>query len=69
MSLGLDGTETYEIDIDDSLQPRQLVRVVAQRETGEEIEFMAVCRCDTPIEIQYLRHGGILHMVIRHMAV
>ena len=67
--LGLDGTETYEIDVDDSLQPRQLVRVVARRVDGTEVEFMTVCRCDTPIEVEYLRHGGILHMVIRHMAV
>jgi aconitate hydratase len=68
-SLGLDGTETYEIDIDDSLQARQLVRVVARGDDDRVIEFMAVNRCDTPIEIDYLRHGGILHMVIRHMAV
>ncbi len=68
-TLGLDGTETYEIDVDDTLQPRQLVRVVARREDDSEVEFMTVCRCDTPIEVDYLRHGGILHMVIRHMAV
>ncbi|VAV99182.1 Aconitate hydratase, partial [hydrothermal vent metagenome] len=31
-------------------------------------EFMAVARCDTPVEVEYLRHGGILHMVLRRMA-
>ena len=32
------------------------------------VEFDAIARCDTPIEVDYLRHGGILHMVIREMA-
>jgi aconitate hydratase len=67
-SLGLDGTETFAIDIDDDLQPRQLVRVTAAREDGSTVEFMATCRVDTPVEIEYLRNGGILHMVIRRMA-
>ncbi len=67
-SLGLDGTETFTVDIDDSLQPRQPVEVVATRADGTAIEFTATCRCDTPVEIQYLRHGGILHMVLRRMA-
>jgi aconitate hydratase len=67
-SLGLDGTETYAIDIDDDLQPRQLVRVKATRTDGSVVEFMAQCRADTPVEIEYLRNGGILHMVLRRMA-
>jgi aconitate hydratase len=67
-SLGLDGTEVFAIDVDDDLQPRQLVRVTATKTDGSTVEFMATCRCDTPVEIDYLRHGGILHMVIRRMA-
>ncbi len=67
-SLGLDGTESFAIDIDDSLQPRQPVAVVATKADGSTVEFTAMNRCDTPIEIQYLRHGGILHMVLRRMA-
>ncbi len=67
-SLGLDGTETFAIDVDDELQPRQLVRVVATKADGATVEFMATCRCDTPVEVQYLRNGGILHMVLRRMA-
>ena len=67
-SLGLDGTESFTIDIDDSLQPRQRVTVIATRTDGTTAEFTATCRCDTPVEIQYLRHGGILHMVLRRMA-
>jgi len=67
-SLGLDGTETFAIDMDDTLQPRQDVPVTATRADGSTVEFAATCRADTPIEIQYLRHGGILHMVLRRMA-
>jgi len=68
-SLGLDGTETYFIDLDDKLLPRQAIPVRAERADGTSTEFAAVCRCDTPIEVDYLRHGGILHMVLRQMAL
>jgi aconitate hydratase len=67
-TLGLDGTESFAIDIDDDLQPRQLVRVTATKTDGATVEFMAQCRADTPVEIEYLRNGGILHMVLRRMA-
>jgi aconitate hydratase len=67
-SLGLDGTETYDIDVDDELRPRQDVRVKATRSDGSTVEFVATCRCDTPVEVEYLRNGGILHMVLRRMA-
>jgi aconitate hydratase len=65
---GLDGTESFSIAIDDDLQPRQLVKVTATDLDGEVAEFMATCRCDTEVEVEYLRNGGILHMVIRRMA-
>jgi aconitate hydratase len=67
-SLGLDGTETYDIRVDDSLQPRQVVPVTATRGDGSTIEFQTVARVDTPIEVEYLRNGGILHYVLRRMA-
>jgi aconitate hydratase len=67
-SLGLDGTETLDIAIDDDLQPRQPVSVTARRSDGSTVTFTATCRCDTPVEVEYLRHGGILHMVLRRMA-
>jgi aconitate hydratase len=66
-SLGLDGTETYSIEVGDDLVPRQPVKVLATRD-GTTTEFMATARCETPIEVDYLRHGGILHMVLRNMA-
>jgi len=67
-SLGLDGTETFDIDLSDDLQPRQEIAVRAVRGDGTRIEFCALARVDTPVEVDYLRHGGILHMVVRQMA-
>jgi aconitate hydratase len=67
-SLGLDGTETFSIDVDDGLTPQQGVTVQALKADGSIVRFVATARCDTPIEIDYLRHGGILHMVLRQMA-
>ena len=65
---GLDGTETYAIEVDDDLQPRQLVKVTATKADGTTVEFMTTCRVDSPVEVDYLRNGGILHMVLRRMA-
>jgi aconitate hydratase len=67
-TLGLDGTETFDIDVDDHLGPREPVAVRATRADGTTITFDAIARADTPVEIDYLRHGGILHMVLRRMA-
>ncbi len=67
-TLGLDGTETFDIAVDDSLQPRQRVKVTATARDGSTREFEAIARIDTPIEIEYLRNGGILHYVLRRMA-
>jgi aconitate hydratase len=67
-SLGLDGTESYDVAIDDSLQPRQSVSVRATAADGSITEFTTVARVDTPIEVEYLRNGGILHFVLRRMA-
>ncbi|HVR79099.1 MAG TPA: aconitate hydratase AcnA [Acidimicrobiia bacterium] len=66
--LGLDGTETFDIDIDDALEPRQRVTVRALAVDGSVKEFGVVARVDTPIEVEYLRNGGILHYVLRKMA-
>ncbi len=67
-SLGLDGMETFDIRIDDNLQPRQDVAVSATRSDGSVINFTTTCRVDTPVEIEYYRKGGILHTVLRNMA-
>jgi aconitate hydratase len=66
-SLGLDGQETYAIALDDHLRPGQTIVVTASRADGSTVEFDTVARVDTPIEVEYLRHGGILHYVLRRM--
>jgi aconitate hydratase len=67
-SLGLDGTEVFDIDVPDPLSPGCAVTVRASHpDTGKRTTFTAVCRIDTPVEVEYYRHGGILHMVLRRM--
>jgi aconitate hydratase len=67
-SLGLEGTEVFEIDINDKVQPRQPVTVKAKRADGSVVQFITTCRIDTPVEVEYYRNGGILHTVLRKMA-
>lgn len=63
-SFGLDGSETYDIHLDDNLSPLQEVVVKARKADGSEISFTTVCRIDTPVEVDYYRNGGILHTVL-----
>jgi aconitate hydratase len=67
-TLGLDGTESFDIAVTDDLTPRQIIKVTATRTDGTKIGFETIARVDTPIEVEYLRHGGILHYVLREMA-
>ena len=67
-SLDLDGTETFDIRLDDTLEPRQAVEVTARKADGDEVHFVTTCRIDTPVEVQYYRNGGILHTVLRQLA-
>ncbi len=68
-SLGLTGREIFDIAIDDGVKPRQQVTVTAtDPETGDKKMFTALCRIDTPVEVEYYRHGGILQAVLRKMA-
>ncbi|MBT8061187.1 MAG: aconitate hydratase AcnA, partial [Gammaproteobacteria bacterium] len=66
-SLGLDGTETYAITGLGDGTAKQ-VDVVATKEDGSEVTFKADVRLDTPKEVEYYRHGGILHYVLRQLA-
>ncbi|MEZ6192323.1 MAG: aconitate hydratase AcnA [Phycisphaerales bacterium] len=67
-SLGLTGEETFDIKVDDNVQPRQTIKVTATKPDGKKVEFDTVCRIDTPVEVDYYRNGGILHTVLRKMA-
>ncbi|HET7726242.1 MAG TPA: aconitate hydratase AcnA [Candidatus Limnocylindrales bacterium] len=68
-SLGLDGTESYTIaGLADGLSPRQRLTVIARWADGTERRFEAIARLDGPIEVEYLRQGGILPAVLRRLA-
>jgi aconitate hydratase len=67
-SLGIAGTETFEITgIAGGIEPGKRVRVLARSASGEETWFDAVLRVDGDAEVEYVRHGGILQMVLREM--
>ncbi|MEJ2514390.1 MAG: aconitate hydratase AcnA [Gammaproteobacteria bacterium] len=66
-SLGLDGTETYDIEGVADADARE-VTVTATPENGEAVRFKARVRIDTPKEREYYRNGGILHYVLRQLA-
>jgi aconitate hydratase len=67
-SLGLDGTEIFDITVPADLKPRQQMQVKATRTDGSSKTFQVLCRVDTPGEVEYLRHCGILLFVLRKMA-
>jgi aconitate hydratase len=67
-TLGLRGDEIYDIiGIREGLYPRKKLTVIARRPNGEKIEFKVTARLDNPVEVEYYRHGGILHYVLRRM--
>jgi aconitate hydratase len=71
-SLGLSGREVIEIEglasaVDSGFKDGRKVTVRAKREDGKTVEFKAIIRIDTPQEIHYYRHGGILQYVLRKL--
>ncbi|RMF09949.1 MAG: aconitate hydratase, partial [Alphaproteobacteria bacterium] len=68
-SLGLVGTEVFSITgIADGITPRQDVACTITYADGSTKEIMLLCRIDTADEVEYFRHGGILHYVLRSLA-
>jgi aconitate hydratase len=67
-SLGLTGTEVF--DLAPLKEGAKKLKVTAKAEDGEgkSVDFQATVRIDTPNEWQYFRHGGILHYVLRQLA-
>ncbi|MCL4300554.1 MAG: aconitate hydratase AcnA [Anaerolineae bacterium] len=65
-SLGLTGKESYTVHIDDTLKPRQDIRVDVTDEKGVTRTLVTTCRVDTPVEVDYYRNGGILQTVLRN---
>ncbi|MGE5597406.1 MAG: aconitate hydratase, partial [Hyphomicrobiales bacterium] len=67
-SLGLTGRETYAITgIADGLEPGKTLTVTATADDGSAKTFQAIARIDTPVELDYYRHGGILQYVLRQL--
>ena len=66
-SLGLTGEEVFHIEGVADLTPRKVLTVRAVKPDGSERTFQVLARVDTPIEVEYYRHGGILPMVLRKM--
>ncbi|WP_438422041.1 aconitate hydratase AcnA [Bacillus siamensis] len=64
-TLGLTGKEVIEVDVDETVRPRDLLTVRAISEDGTVKTFEVVVRFDSEVEIDYYRHGGILQMVLR----
>ncbi|MBY0008359.1 aconitate hydratase AcnA [Priestia aryabhattai] len=64
-TLGLTGKETIAVAVDETVKPRDLVKVTATDEAGNKKEFEVLVRFDSEVEIDYYRHGGILQMVLR----
>jgi aconitate hydratase len=67
-SLGLDGSEKFSITgLSDSIKPGQQVTLEIEKTNGEKRALPVNLRIDTPIEIDYYRHGGILPFVLRQL--
>jgi len=68
-TLGLTGREKYSIGgIADGLAPGKRLPIMATSDDGKVTTFEAVCRIDTPVELDYYKHGGILQFVLRQLA-
>ncbi len=67
-SLKLSGDETFDISgVDDNLKPQQDVTLTITRKDGSKQNVTLLLRIDTPIEVDYYRHGGILPYVLREL--
>jgi aconitate hydratase len=66
-SLGLTGFELFDVEGVATLEPRKKLTVRARSEGGSTKTFQVVARVDTPVELEYYRHGGILQYVLRSL--
>jgi aconitate hydratase len=66
-TLGLDGTETVDIEGVTEIAPRAQVTVKITRADGSVVNVDTLCRIDTANELDYYKHGGILHYVLRSL--
>ena len=67
-SLNLDGTESFDLTgVKGGIRPRMDVNLVVHRTNGERLNVPVILRIDTPIEVDYYLHGGILPYVLRQL--
>jgi aconitate hydratase len=67
-TLNLDGSETYDVlGLASGLKPQQDLVLKITRRNGESVDVTVRCRIDTPIEVDYYQHGGILPFVLRQL--
>ncbi len=66
-SLGIKGDESFDIAVPTDIKPQQPLTLVMTRKDGTQREIPVLCRIDTPIEVDYYRHGGILPFVLREL--
>lgn len=66
-SLGIKGDEQFDILVGSDLKPQQDATLVIRRKDGTETRAKLKLRIDTPIEVDYYRHGGILPFVLREL--
>jgi aconitate hydratase A / 2-methylisocitrate dehydratase len=67
-TLRLEGNETFDLTgLEGEVQPRQDVSLVIHRKDGRSEQLPLILRIDTPIEIEYYQHGGILPFVLRQL--
>lgn len=64
-TLGLDGTESFDIEMDETVGIHDTVKVVATKEDGSVVEFEALVRFDSAADIKFYKNNGILPYVIR----
>ena len=66
-SLGINGDETFDIEVPDELKPQQDITLVIRRADGSVRKVKLLSRIDTAIEVDYYKHGGILPYVLRDL--
>jgi len=67
-TLGLDGNETFDfVGLEAGVRPRMTIACQIRRKSGAREEIPLLCRIDTLDELEYYRHGGILHYVLRQL--
>jgi aconitate hydratase len=68
VTLGITGDETFDLKgLEGEIKPQQLATLVIHRANGETREVVVLLRIDTPIEVDYYKHGGILPFVLRQL--